>query len=139
MNRLLIRLGLVATLLCGLLGSSVTGVRAQGVTGKDEQKDEAQIKQNNGYLKSVAEEPQSLLEVVFRSAPSSYRVVSNPGQSSSSHGGKPGKHHGRWVADAVYKPFNCAILQLCRCLDRLRAVASPPRLYYVIALRRLLC
>ena len=139
MNRFLIRLFLVTALLCDCLGSG-TGVRAQGFVSKDEQNSEHQIKQHDGYLKAVAEEPQSPVEVVFRSAPSSHRVASNrPTRLLPTHGGKPGKYHGRWAADVVYKPFNRVLLQLCWGLSRLRTVASPPRLYYIIALRRLLC
>ena len=139
MNRFLIRLFLVAALLCDFLGSG-TGARAQGFVSKDEQKSEEQIKQHDGYLKPVAEEPQSPVEVVFRSAPSSSRVASNrPTRLLPTHGGKPGKHHGRWTTNEICKPFNCVLLQLCRGLYHLRTVAAPPRYYYVIALRRLLC
>ena len=139
MNRFLIRLFLVAALLCDFLGFA-DGVRAQGIAVSGEQKSEEQIKQNDGYLKPVAEEPQSPVEVVLRSAPSSSRIASNrPTRLLPTHGGKPGKYHGRWAAAEVYKPFNCALLQPCRGLYRLSIVATPPRLYYVIALRRLLC
>ena len=165
MSRILIRLFLVAALLCDFLGSG-TGARAQGFVSKDEQKSEErfheaesrgkacldyaearkrsdeiqQIKQHDGYLKAVAEEPQSPVEVVFRSAPSSSRVASNrPTRLLPTHGGKPGKHHGRWTTNEICKPFNCVLLQLCRGLYHLRTVAAPPRYYYVIALRRLLC
>ena len=139
MNRFLIRLFLVATLLCDFLGS-ILDTKAQGMAARDEQKSEEQIKQHDGYLKPVAEEPQSPLEVVFRSAPSSSRVASNrPTRLLPTHGGKPGKHHGRWTTNEICKPFNCVLLQLCRGLYHLRTVAAPPRYYYVIALRRLLC
>lgn len=139
MSRILIRLFLVAVLLCDFLGFT-DGVKAQGIVSKDEQKSEEQIKQHDGYLKAVAEEPQSLVEVVFRSAPSSSRVASNrPTRLLPTHGGKPGKHHGRWTTNEICKPFNCVLLQLCRGIYSLRTVAAPPRYYYVIALRRLLC
>lgn len=139
MSRILIRLFLVAVLLCDFLGFT-DGVKAQGIVSKDEQKSEEQIKQHDGYLKAVAEEPQSPVEVVFRSAPSSSRVASNrPTRLLPTHGGKPGKHHGRWTTNEICKPFNCVLLQLCRGIYHLRTVAAPPRYYYVIALRRLLC
>ena len=164
MNRFLIRLFLVATLLCDFLGLT-DGARAQGVALKDKQKSEErfhvaesrgkacldyaearkrsdgiqQIKQNDGYLKPVAEEPQSPVEVVFRSAPSSHRIASNrPTRLLPTHGGKPGQHHGRWTAGTLLNPYRFAPLQLCRDLWRTSA-ASSPRLRYVIALRRLLC
>ena len=139
MNRFLIRLFLVATLLCDFLGSSLD-TKAQGMAVKDEQKSEEQIKQHDGYLKYVAEEPQSPVEVAFRSVSSSHRVASSrPTRLLPTHGGKPSKHHGRWAGDEVFKPFNCPIRQRCYSVDRLCTVAAPSRLYYVIALRRLLC
>lgn len=139
MNRFLIRLFLVATLLCDFLGSG-QDVRAQSTTAKDEQKSEEQIKQHDGYLKHVAEEPQSPVEVAFRSVSSSHRVASSrPTRLLPTHGGKPSKHHGRWAGDEVFKPFKCTIQQWCGSLDRLCTVVAPSRLYYVIALRRLLC
>lgn len=139
MNRFLIRLFLVATLLCDFLGS-ILDTKAQGTTTKDGQKSEEQIKQHDGYLKHVAEEPQSPVEVAFRSASSSHRVASSrPTRLLPTHGGKPSKHHGRWAKDDVCKPFNCPIRQRCYSVDRLCTVAAPSRLYYVIALRRLLC
>ncbi len=139
MNRFLIRLFLVATLLCDFLGS-IQDTKAQGMAARDEQKSEEQIKQHDGYLKHVAEEPQSPVEVAFRSASSSHRVASSrPTRLLPTHGGKPGKHHGRWAGNEVYKPFKCTIQQWCGCLDRQCTVAAPSRLYYVIALRRLLC
>lgn len=139
MKRHLIRLFLLATLLCWFPGSR-TEVMAQAFTAKDDQKDEEQIKQNDGYQKPVAEEPQSPVEVVFRSAPSTHRIVSNrPTRLLPTHGGKPSKHHGRWSAGEVYKPFKIATQQLCRDLCRRHTVATSPRLRYVIALRRLLC
>jgi len=68
--RRVIRLFFILAFLSGILGSGM-GVRAQGFLAT-EQKDEEQIKQNDGYLKPVAEEPQSPVEVAFRSAPSSH-------------------------------------------------------------------
>lgn len=138
MSNILIRLFLVAILLCDFLGSG-TSVRAHGITLKDGQNSEEQITQNDGHLMPMAEEPQSPFEVVFRSAPSSNRIASSrPTRLLPTHGGKPGKHNGRWTEDEVHNPFNCLTQQLCRKL-RLSTIATPPRLYYVIALRRLLC
>lgn len=135
MNRFLIRLFFVAALLCDFLGFT-DEVRARDVAPKSEE----QIRQSDGCLNPVAEEPQSPVEIVFRSAPSSPRVASNrPTRLLPTYGGKPNKHHGQWAADEVYKPFKAYSLQSCRSPERRHAVASPSRLYYVIALRRLLC
>ena len=139
MKRHLIRLFLLAALLCWFPGPR-TEVMAQAFTAKVEQKSEEQIKQNDGYLKPVAEEPQSPVEIVFRSAPSAHRIAYNrPIRLLPTHGGKPSKYHGRWSAGEVYKPIKITTLQLCRDLCSRYTVAASPRLRYVIALRRLLC
>lgn len=147
MKRYLIRLSLVAALLCGsLLGFTV---KAQGaVTSR--QQDAQQIKQDNRWIHHVAEEPErapfSLLRLTsshrvtsIREHRSSARSLSRPVRLLPTHGGKPGKYNGRWAADEICKPFNCALLQPCRGLYCLCTVVTPPRFYYVIALRRLLC
>jgi hypothetical protein len=136
-NRFLIRLFLIVTLLCDFLGSEA-GVRSKVLT-HEKATDEEQIKQNDGYLKPLAEEPQSPVEIAFRSVPSSHRIAtSRPTRLLPTHSGT-NKYHGRWATDNIYKPFKIAIPQLCSSLDGLCIVAAPPRLYYVIALRRLLC
>ena len=139
MNRFLIRFYLIAILLCGFLDST-EGVMAKSFIEYGRQESEHQVKQDDGYLNAVAEEPQSPIEVVFRSARSSHRVASNrPTRLLPTHGGKPGKYHGRWATDEVYKSFKIATLQLCRDFCHRYIVAAFPRLRYVIALRRLLC
>ena len=136
MNSFLIRLFLVVALLCNILGSGM-GVRAQ-VHSNNRANDEEQIRQSDGWVKQVAEEPQGPIESVLRSASSSHRVASSrPTRLLPTHGGKPGQHH--WVASGLFNLFKYAHLQLCRDFDCRRVVAAPPRLYYVIALRRLLC
>ncbi len=145
MKRYLIRLSLVAALLCGsLLGFTV---KAQGaVTSR--QQDAQQIKQDNRWIHHVAEEPErapfSLLRPTsshrvtsIREHRSSARSLSRPVRLLPTHGGKPGQ--GRWAnGQSSYHPkFS---LQLpCISLQRLYTPAASPRRYYVIALRRLLC
>ena len=139
MNSFLIRLILIATLLCGFLDSA-KGVKAKSLTENERQKSEEQIKQNDGYLKPVAEEPQSPVEVAFRSAPSSHRIASNrPTRLLPTHGGKPTNHGGRWAKGESYNPLISPSLRSCRRLFCHRTTAASPRLRYVIALRRLLC
>ena len=136
-NRFLIRLFLVVTLLCDFLGSEA-GVRPKVLT-LEKATDEGQIKQNDGYLRPLAEEPQSPVEIALRSVPSSHRIANScPTRLLPTHSGT-NKHHGRWATNEVFKPFKISVLQLCSSLDGLCTVAAPPRLYYVIALRRLLC
>ena len=138
MNRFLIRFFFIAMLLCGFLGSGM-GVRAQGIVVGN-QKSEEQIRQNDGWLRQVAEEPQSPVESLLRTAPSPNRVFSSrPTRLLPTHGGRLGQHHGRWSADGLLNHYK--YLPCCQCygLVSLYRASSSPRLYYVIALRRLLC
>ena len=136
--RRVIRLFFILAFLSGILGSGIS-VRAQGFLAT-EQKSEEQVKQNDGYLKPVAEEPQSPVEVVFRSAPSPHRIASNrPTRLLPTHGGKPTNHGGRWAKGESYNPLISPSLRSCRRLFCHRTTAASPRLRYVIALRRLLC
>ena len=137
-HRFLIRIFFIVAFLFGILGSEIS-VRAQGFLAT-EQKSEEQIKQNDGYLKPVAEEPQSPVEVAFRSAPSSHRIASNrPTRLLPTHGGKPTNHGGRWAKGESFNPLISPSLRSCRRLFCHRTTAASPRLRYVIALRRLLC
>ena len=136
--RKVIRLFFIVAFLCNILGSGIS-VRAQGFLAA-EQKSEEQIKQNDGYLKPVAEEPQSPVEVAFRSAPSSHRIASNhPTRLLPTHGGKPNNHGGRWAKGESFNPLISISLRSCRQFFCHRTTAASPRLRYVIALRRLLC
>lgn len=142
MNRFLTRLFLVAMLLCGFFDSR-TGVKAQSIVDnvqKNESDEIQQIRQGDGWLKQVAEEPQSPAESALRITPSSHRVASSrPSRLLPTHGGKPGHHHARWSADG------CGPLQtspgggLTESSHAPGRASSSPRFYYVIALRRLLC
>ena len=128
----------IATLLCGFFGSKM-GVRADGFVG-NEQKNEEQIRQFDGWLRQMAEEPQSPVEAALRTAPSSTRLASSrPTRLLPTHGGRVGQHHGRGGSDG------CSPLQTSPKGDYFKLshaygrAFSSPRLYYVIALRRLLC
>ncbi len=79
------RFCLIAALLCGLLGSKM-GVREEGFVG-NEQKSE-QIKQFDGWLRGMAEEPQSPVGSLLRTNSSSNRVISSrPSRLLPTHGG----------------------------------------------------
>jgi len=137
-NRFLIRLFLVAMLLCGFFGSRI-GVKAQSIVD-NAQKSEEQIKQSDGWLRQVAEEPQSPVESTLRTAPSSHRVASSrPTRLLPTRGGRTGQHHGRGGSDGLLNPYRYLPCWQCYGLVSLQKVYSSPRLYYVIALRRLLC
>ena len=140
MNRILMHIFLIVTLLCGLLGSS-DRVKAQSHVETGGAKSEHQIKQNEGYLGTFAEESQNSIEVAFRSTPSSHRVASSRHTRllPTHGGGKPGGHYGHWTANTIFKPLTNAFSQPCHELYFLHMVVASPRLRYVIALRRLLC
>lgn len=132
------RLCLIAALLCGFFGSKA-GIRAQGIVCGEERND-AQICANDGWLKQVAEEPQGPIGASLQDASSSHRLASSrPSRQLPTHGGRTGHHHGRLVADGLsnlYKYHLC--WQRCSIVN-FQILSSSPRLYYVIALRRLLC
>ena len=136
MKRYLIRLSLVAALLCG----SVLGftAKAQGaVAGR--QQDEQQCQQDDGWIRHVAEEPETMPVSLLRPT-TPHRVASSRSvRLLPTHGGKPSQHSGRWAnGQSSYHPKYS--LQLpCIIRPRLCMLAASPRRYYVIALRRLLC
>ena len=136
MKRYLIRLSLVGSLLCSiLLGSSTKG--QGGMEGC--QHDQQQLKQHDGWVHHVAEEPERAPVSLLRPT-SSHRVASSRSvRWLPTHGGKPSKYSGRWAKDQLSNLTNGSVKLLCICRSGLCTVVSSPRRYYVIALRRLLC
>ena len=138
MNRFLIRLFLVTTLLCGMLGFRL-GAKAQ-VFSNSLQQQEEQIQQSDGWLRQVAEEPQASTGTVVLSVPSSHRIASSrPTRILPTHGGKSNNHTGRWTKGNSFNPLSSPSLLLSRWRCCLCLTAASPRLLYVIALRRFLC
>lgn len=138
-NKFLIHLLFVATILCGFLGIG-TDAKTQDSFAKCSWEHEVQIRQSEGWLRHVAEEPQVFAVTVLRTAPSSHRVVSSrPTRLLPHHGGKPTNHGGRWAKDKSFNLRFYPFLLSCRRHCWHRMTATSPRLYYVIALRRLLC
>ena len=136
MKRYLIRLCLIAALLC----SSHLGFSAKAHGAVDAlQQDEQQVKQDDGWIHNVAEEPETVPVSLLRPT-TSHRVTSSRSvRLLPTYGGKPSQHSGRWVKGQLsYLPK--FFLQLtCISRQRLCMAATSPRRYYVIALRRLLC
>lgn len=137
MKRYLIRLALVAMLLCGfLLGSAVSADGA--VTAR--QQDEQQVKQHDGWVHHMAEEPERAPLSVMRPSVPSHRVASSRSvRLLPTHGGKPSQHSGRWVKGQLSHLLNSSLQPPCIGRHRPCMVALSPRRYYVITLRRLLC
>lgn len=139
MNRILMHIFLIVTLLCSLLGFS-NRVKAQSHVETRGAKSEHQIKQDEGYLGTFAEESRNSIEATLRSTPSSHRISSSrPTRLLPTHGGKPGEHYGQWIENAIFNRLNTFYVQSCYDLYRINMVVSSPRLRYIIALRRLLC
>ena len=138
MRKKLTRLFLIAALLSGFLGLK-TVVKAQHRAFDNGTRNEELTAQSDGWLRQVAEEPQSLGGTTLRTMPSSQRVVSSQTtRLLSTHGGKPTNHGGRWTREESSNLLITPSLLSCRHCSQGMRTASP-RLYYVIALRRLLC
>ena len=139
MKKHLFRILLTVALLCGPLGSG-TRVRAFAVTRNDQQKSEEQMKQNDRRQRFADEVPLCPMGAALRSMPSSHRVASSrSARLLPTFGGKPGQQNGHGAANGLSNLLKHVFLQLCRDARRPRIDAASPRLYYVIALRRILC
>ena len=137
-NKFLICLFFIAMLLCGFLGFR-NEVGAQNLVDS-RQKSEEQIRQNVGWVKHAAKEPMSPVEAALRPVTSSHRVGSSrPTRLLPTHGSKQGQHHGKGGFNGFLTSTNHLLLRQCCAFDGLHMVSASPRLYYVIALRRILC
>ena len=138
MNKYLLRLWLIAALLCG--GADSFGwVRTQKYAVDKHQKDE-QITTNDGLVKGVMEEPEGQYSSpLLRSQPQQRVGSSRSSRVIPTHGGKPGRNIGTWNNHYSYSPFNYIHLALSEFETRGAEGVASPRLYYVIALRRILC
>ena len=137
MKKYLLRISLVAILLCGfLLASMVTEQETIVVRQQDEQ----QIKRNDGWIHHMAEEPESAPVSLLRPSLPSHRVASSRSvRLLPTHGGKPSQQTGRWVKGQLSYHSKYTLQHPCVGHHQSCMVASPSRRYYVITLRRLLC
>ena len=133
----MLRILLLIALVCNILGSGKR-IKADGIVfGKP--CNEEQIQRYDDFLNHVAEEPQAPIGTALRSLPSSHRIGSSrPSRIIPTHGGKPTQHAGRWAKTEWSNLLNGFALLSYR-IHGSRAMAASQRLYYVIALRRLLC
>ena len=138
MNSFLMRLLLVASLSCGFLGSKV-GVESQAILN-DGTDGKEQVRQFDGWLKQVAEEPQIPVTTAIQTSTSPNRVVSSrSSRLLPTQGGRPGHHHGRWTANGYGLLSTSPRGEFAKSSHAPGWTSASPRLYYVIALRRLLC
>ena len=136
MKRYLVRLILVAALLCGSFLDFT--VKVQGAVASSQQ-DEKQFKRHDGWIRHVAEEPETVPISLLRPTTSHRVASSRPTRLLPTHGGKPTNHGGRWTKGESFNPLIFPSLRSCRQFCWHRMTAASPRLRYVIALRRLLC
>lgn len=133
----MLRILLVIALMCNILGS---GKRIKADIVYDRVGNDEQVQRYDGFLNHAAEEPQAPVGAALRSVPSSHRVGSSrPTRLLPTHGGKPTYHFGRWAKNEWSNLSNAFFLFSYKNVCSSRAMAASQRLYYVIALRRLLC
>lgn len=132
------RILLIVTLMFNILGFGKQ-IKAN-IFVYDRPSNDEQLQCYDGFFHHMAEEPQAPIGVVLRSMPSSHRVGSSrPTRLLPTQGGKPTHHSGRWALNEWYNLSNGLILLSYKSFNSSRAMAASQRLYYVIALRRLLC
>lgn len=137
MKKYLLRISFIASLVCGFLLSSA--VETQGAVA-ERQHDKQQIKQHDGWIRQLAEEPETAPVSALRPSLPSHRVASHRSvRLLPTHGGKPSQHSGRWVKDQSSHFPKCFLRLSCIGHHQVSMSVSSPRRYYVIALRRLLC
>lgn len=138
MNKLLRHLIVIIALLCGLLGSGIR-VKVQEVA-TNQVVGEVRSMRPDRQDRLWGEEPQSPLSDSMRKPPSSHRIVSTrTSRLLPTQGGKSGHSSDRWANGHSSNLLNHLPSLLCQSPLWLGIVAPSPRLYYVIALRRLLC
>lgn len=136
---LLSRLFLIITLLCGFSGIE-PNVWAKNYTETGKQDNEEQIKQSDGWLSQMAEEPQTSTGTIVLSVPSSSRIASFCTiRLLPTHGGKSNNHTSRWAKGNSNNNLSSPTTLSFRCRCWQCVTAASPRLRYIIALRRLLC
>jgi len=138
MKRWLLRIWLVAALLCGF-SDSLSWVRAQGSVSHSEGREEC-FQRHDGLVRSLMEERQRPLGEVLLKSNQTQRVnASRPARLLPTHGGKPGRSLFGYHTNHSFNPSKYDLLFLRQKTIRLWAGIVSPRFYYVIALRRILC
>lgn len=138
MKRFLLSIGLVVTLLCGLSDSLGWVSNQKGVANKHQQ--EEQITQYNGYVKGLMTERQRPYNYPLVKSQNQQRVGSSrPSRIIPTYGGKSGKNLAHWANQLQNNTLNIIYLPLPELRTCSGLGIASPRLYYVIALRRILC
>ena len=132
------RLWLVAALLCCL---SVADFGYQAHIGERGETARAEsVAPGEGLNRQMLLGLQTMPAGIAVSAKNGERIGSSrPVRLTPTHGGKPGRVLGRWTSDNSIHLSNLYALLLLRCDCGMRVWAASSRLYYIIALRRILC
>lgn len=137
MKRFLLRISLIASLVCGFL--LVSRVEAQGAVA-DNKQDDLLLKQYDGWIHQLAEEPETTPVSLLRPPSPLHRVASHrSSRLQPTHGGKPIQHYGHWNKNHSSNFSKFSVQLLCIGHHQVCMAVLSPRRYYVIALRRLLC
>ena len=128
---------LLIALLFGLFGQT-NWAKGQGLSSQNRQEGTC-ITQIDGLMRTIAEEQQRPYGLILQSSPSSQSIGSSrPSRTLPSHGPKPSRQlgiHGNCLSTTL----KYASLHLYRSHLKPRTGVASPRLYYVIAMRRVLC
>lgn len=134
-KKILLGIGLLFTLMCGISGATDKVRVEKPAIGCEWHHDQV--------VAHVFGLPDSLLDG-FRS-----QVLPSQGQQQigslsqlriiPAHGGKSGKNLGHWINQLPYQHLSCICLPLIALNAYEGLGIASPRLYYVIALRRILC
>ena len=94
---------------------------------------------NNAFSQTIGKRSHHF-SITTVSKSEGHRISSSrPTKLIPTHGGKPGKTLGRLSSGESFLHSKFCTLLLRNIDNELRAGVAPPRYYYVIALRRLLC
>ena len=138
MRSVVLHLWLVVLMLCNFLGSNIE-VKAQ-TTMHDRTDHKEQVCRHSDLLHNMAEEPRRPIGSSLTSSLPSHRVASHRTvRLLPTHGSKPSNKSGRWATVSLSNLQKYVPICLCRLLDASGMGFASPRLYYVIALRRILC
>ena len=138
MKVLLFRICFLLIMLGGFSGS-VFEVRADDSfhgTGKNELRFEAA---DNAFARIIAKRSRNNSLASFTRTEGHRVVCSRSVKLIPTHGGKSGSSLGGWSSDDSYKLSKFNVQLPNRLNSGQRVMGASPRLYYVIALRRLLC
>ena len=138
MKIVLLRLCFLLIML-GSFSNSVHEVRARNYFHDTDKKELRFETANNAFSQTIGKRSHHF-SIATVSKSEGHRISSSrPTKLIPTHGGKPGKTPGRLSSGESFLHSKFCPLLLRNIDNELRVGVAPPRYYYVIALRRLLC